>query len=394
MLGAILLSLATVASSAHFKETFDGSWSSRWVESDWKKSEGTQGEFKLSAGPFYGDAEEDKGLQTSQDARFYAISSKFPEFSNKGKELVIQFSIKHPQKIDCGGGYLKIFPASLDPTHMTGESDYNIMFGPDVCGYTKKVHVIFNYKGKNHLIKKTITPPDDELTHVVTLIVNPDNSYEVRIDGAKKESGKLEEDWDFLAPKQIKDPAVSKPSDWVDEAMIDDPEDKKPEGYDEISKQIVDPEAAKPDDWDNDADGDWEAPMIDNPAYKGEWKPKRISNPAYKGVWTHPEIPNPDHAPDATIYSFDSFGAVGIDIWQVKSGSIFDNIIITDSVSEAEAFLEATYNKNKDAEKAAFEAQKKKKEEEEEAQRKKAEAEAKKDDHDDDEDDEAQKVEL
>lgn len=29
--------------------------------------------------------------------------------------------------------------------------------GPDICGYsTKKVHVIFNYKGKNHLIKKDI----------------------------------------------------------------------------------------------------------------------------------------------------------------------------------------------------------------------------------------------
>ena len=29
--------------------------------------------------------------------------------------------------------------------------------GPDICGYsTKKVHVIFNYKGKNLLTKKDI----------------------------------------------------------------------------------------------------------------------------------------------------------------------------------------------------------------------------------------------
>ena len=29
--------------------------------------------------------------------------------------------------------------------------------GPDICGpSTKKVHVIFNYKGKNHLINKDI----------------------------------------------------------------------------------------------------------------------------------------------------------------------------------------------------------------------------------------------
>lgn len=32
-----------------------------------------------------------------------------------------------------------------------------ISTGPDICGYsTKKVHVIFNYKGKNHLVKKDI----------------------------------------------------------------------------------------------------------------------------------------------------------------------------------------------------------------------------------------------
>jgi len=31
------------------------------------------------------------------------------------------------------------------------------LVGPDICGYsTKKVHVIFNYKGQNHLIKKDI----------------------------------------------------------------------------------------------------------------------------------------------------------------------------------------------------------------------------------------------
>ena len=52
--------------------------------------------------------------------------------------------------------------------------------GPDVCGPSnKKVHVIFAYKGKNHLIKKEIRPKDDVYTHLYTLIVNPDQTYEV-----------------------------------------------------------------------------------------------------------------------------------------------------------------------------------------------------------------------
>ena len=37
-------------------------------------------------------------------------------------------------------------------------------------------------------------------------------------------------------------------------------------------------------------DGEWEAPLIDNPACKppggcGEWTPPKISNPDYKGKW-------------------------------------------------------------------------------------------------------------
>ena len=60
-------------------------------------------------------------------------------------------------------------------------------------------------------------------------------------------------------------------------------------------------------------------------------------------------------------------------MWQVKSGTIFDNIIITDSIAEAEAFLEATYKKNKDAEKTSFDAFEAKKKAAEEEERKKAE---------------------
>jgi len=384
--------LAVATATTYFKETFDSSWQDRWVLSDWKKSAGQAGEFKYTAGDYYGDAEADKGLQTTQDARFYDISAKFPEFSNKGKDLVIQFSVKNTQKVDCGGGYVKVFPAGLDQEHMSGDSNYNIMFGPDVCGTsTKKVHVIFTNKGKNHLIKKNIPCEGDQLTHVYTLIVRPDNTYEVRIDGNKKESGSLAEDWDILPAKKIKDPSQSKPSNWVDNPKMADPADVKPDGYDDIPKQIADPDATKPDSWDSDSDGEWEAPMIDNPAYKGAWKAKQIDNPDYKGPWIHPEIDNPEYEPDDTLYAYDSFGAIGIDIWQVKSGTIFDNIIITDSVTESEKFLADTYGKTKDAEKTAFDAAEKKRTEAEEAERKAAEEERKKSAADEDEDEDTPK---
>lgn len=57
------------------------------------------------------------------------MSARFEPFSNEGKPLVIQFSVKHEQKIDCGGGYVKIFPTDLDQTDMHGDSQYYLMFG-------------------------------------------------------------------------------------------------------------------------------------------------------------------------------------------------------------------------------------------------------------------------
>jgi calreticulin len=395
--------LAVATAETFYKEQFDKSWTDRWVQSEHKKSEGTAGEFKLTAGEWYGDAEGDKGVQTSQDARFYSYTSKFTPFSSIGKDLVLQFSVKHTQKIDCGGGYIKVLPSTVDQAKFNGDSEYYIMFGPDICGTsTKKVHVIFGWKGKNLLIKKEITAPTDQLTHVFTLVVKADNTYSVLIDGEKKESGRLEDDWDFSVPKMIKDPSVSKPTDWVDEPLMDDPEDTKPADWDKTPKQIPDPEAEKPEDWDDEADGEWEAPQIDNPEWKGEWKAKRIANPSYKGKWVHPEINNPEYTEDKTIGQYSNIGAVGFELWQVTAGTIFDNIILTDSESEATAFRDQTWGASKDAEKSAFDSIEKERQAKEEAERKRAEDErkaaeekkAKEDDEDEEEEEEDNKDEL
>lgn len=386
---ACLAAVALADPAVYFREEFDAGWESRWVESTSKGAE--QGKFLWTAGKFYNDAEKDKGLQTTQDARFYGISAKFDKpFTNEGKTLIIQFTVKHEQEIDCGGGYIKLFSSDLDQKNMHGDSPYYIMFGPDICGYsTKKVHVIFNYKGKNLLTKKEIRCKDDVLSHLYTLIVRPDNTYEVKIDNKKEESGKLDDDWDFLAPKKIKDPDAKKPEDWDDREKLDDPEDTKPEDWDK-AEHIPDPEAKKPEDWDDEMDGEWEPPMIDNPEYKGEWKPKQIPNPAYKGSWVHPEIDNPEYAADEHLYKYSDIGAIGFDLWQVKSGTIFDNMLITDDEKFAEEVGEETWGKAKDGEKKMkdkFDEEERKKREEEEKTRK---DEEKKDDGgaDEEEDDE------
>ena len=58
--------------------------------------------------------------------------------------------------------------------------------------------------GTDLLTKKEVRCKDDVYTHLYTLVVQPDGKYEVLIDNEKVESGSLEDDWDFLPPKEIK----------------------------------------------------------------------------------------------------------------------------------------------------------------------------------------------
>jgi calreticulin len=293
------------------------------------------------------------GLKTTQDAKFYAVATKFTPFNNRDRDLVISFSVQHNP--DCGGAYIKLLP-EFDLTTFNGETQYAIMFGPDVCGATKKLHFIINRNGANKDWKKSVTIPTDAFTHFYTAVIHPDNSYEVLIDFKSVASGKLEDDWDLLPPQTITDPEDKKPSDWVDQAEIVDPEDKKPEGWDAEPATVPDPDATKPDDWDEEEDGEWEAPTIPNPKYKGEWKPKMIPNPKYKGEWKARQIPNPEYSPDSNLYQVaKDISALGFDLWQVRSGSLFDNIVIATDLEDAKKTFSAA---DLEAEKAKFEAKK------------------------------------
>ncbi|PKA64252.1 Calreticulin [Apostasia shenzhenica] len=365
LLCLVLALLSVVSAEVFFEERFDDGWEEQWVKSDWKNDENAAGDWNHTAGKWSGDPN-DKGIQTYPDYRFFAISAQFPEFSNKDKTLVFQFSVKHEQKLDCGGGYMKLLSGDIDQKKFSGETPYSIMFGPDICGYnTKKVHAILTRDGKNHLIKKEVPCETDQLTHLYTFIIRPDATYSVLVDNVEKQSGSVYSDWDLLPPKKIKDPDAKKPEDWDDKEYIPDPEDKKPEDYDDIPKEITDPDAKKPEDWDDEEDGEWTAPTIPNPEYKGPWKQKKIKNPNYKGKWKSPMIDNPDFKDDPDLYVFPSLKYVGIELWQVKSGTLFDNVLISDDPEYAKKVAEETWAKNKDAEKAAFDEAEKKREEEE-----------------------------
>ncbi|XP_038898718.1 calreticulin-3 [Benincasa hispida] len=350
-----ILTFHSALSEIFFEERFEDGWKSRWVLSDWKRSEGKAGTFKHTAGKWSGDPD-DKGIQTYNDAKHFAISAKIPEFSNENRTLVVQYSIKFEQEIECGGGYIKLHSGYVNQKKYGGDTPYSMMFGPDLCGtQTKKLHAILSYQGQNYPIKKDLQCETDKLTHFYTFILRPDASYSILVDNRERDSGSMYSDWDILPPRKIKDVKAKKPADWDDREYIEDPNDVKPEGYDSIPAEIPDPKAKEPDTWDEDEDGIWKAPKVPNPAYKGPWKRKKIKNPNYKGKWKTPWIDNPEFEDDPNLYVLKPIKYVGIEVWQVKAGSVFDNILICDDPQYAKEVVDDTFARNKEAEKEAFE---------------------------------------
>ena len=194
----------------------------------------------------------DKGLVATSKAAHHAISSLFDTaFDPEAQDgLVVQYEVKLQNGLECGGAYLKLLTESeegIQAKELSDKTPYTIMFGPDRCGATNKVHFIFRHKNPLTGIfeeKHLKNPPSikNEKTSVLyTLVVRSDNTYDVKIDGESKRSGSLLTDFDpsVNPEKEIDDPNDTKPSNWVDEAMITDPDASKPADWDEEAVSLI-----------------------------------------------------------------------------------------------------------------------------------------------------------
>ncbi|KAK8693035.1 hypothetical protein V6N13_070634 [Hibiscus sabdariffa] len=439
-----------------FEESFDG----RWIVSD---KDDYKGVWKHSKS----EGHDDHGLLVSEKARKYAIVKELDEpVSLKEGTAVLQFETRFQNGLECGGAYLKYLrpqETGWKPKEFDNESPYAIMFGPDKCGLTNKVHFILKHKNPKsgeyveHHLGNQPTVPSDKLTHVYTAILRPNNEVRILVDGEEKAKAnflsavdfdpplipsktipdpdeKKPKDWDDKAkipdpsaakpddwdedapmeiedeeavkpegwlddePEEIDDPEASKPNDWDEEEdgeweapkidnpkcatapgcgewkrpmkpnpnfkgrWLDDEEAVKPEGWlDDEPEEIDDPEASKPNDWDEEEDGEWEAPKIDNPKcatapgcgewkrpmkpnpnFKGRWHPPLIDNPNYKGVWKPRDIPNPKYF-ELEKPDFDPIAAIGIEIWTMQDGILFDNVLIAKNEKVAKSYRDTQW---------------------------------------------------
>uniref|UniRef100_A0A4W3HF54 Calnexin n=1 Tax=Callorhinchus milii TaxID=7868 RepID=A0A4W3HF54_CALMI len=396
----------------HFAESFDKGTLEGWVVSRAKK-EDTDEDISKYDGKW--EVEEmretnlagDKGLVLKSRAKHHAIAGilKRP-FVFDTKPLILQYEVNFQNGIECGGAYIKLLSKTKDLVleKFYDKTPYTIMFGPDKCGEDYKLHFIFRHKNPKtgEYEEKHAKRPDvdlktyysDKKTHLYTLVLNPDNSFQILIDQTVVNSGNLLEDMTppINPAQEIEDPDDQKPEDWDERPKIADPDAAKPDDWDEDApakipdenamkpegwlddepEYIADPDAEKPEDWDEDMDGEWEAPqvsntkcesapgcgqwkvpMIDNPDYKGKWKAPMIDNTNYQGVWKPRKIQNPDYFEDLHPFKMTPFIAVGLELWSMSSDIFFDNFIITTDKAVADQWGNDGWGLKKTAEGAA-----------------------------------------
>ena len=84
-----------------------------------------------------------------ESARFYGLTALFDTAAlNTDKSLVMQYEVALTKGLTCGGAYLKFLDANAieNAEDMNDESPFIIMFGPDKCGSTNKVHFIIRHQ--------------------------------------------------------------------------------------------------------------------------------------------------------------------------------------------------------------------------------------------------------
>ncbi|KAG7305778.1 hypothetical protein JYU34_009907 [Plutella xylostella] len=389
---------------AFFMEHFDDqeAFEKKWVKSEAKKKGVAEeiakydGQWQITT-PIKKAFNADLGLVLATEAKHAAVSALLDRpFVFGDKPLVVQYEVTMQAGQICGGAYLKLLSKGTDTKadlrSFHDQTPYTIMFGPDKCGSDNKLHFIFRHRNpvngsieEKHSKKPTERLEEiykDKAPHLYTLIVSPDNTYSIMIDNKEVSSGSLLEDFTppVNPPDEIDDPNDVKPVDWderekiVDSsavkpedwdesapAQIPDPDAVKPDGWlDHEPVNIPDPEAKKPEDWDADMDGEWEAPLIDNPAcsvgcgewkpplipnpsFKGKWRPPLITNPNYKGRWAPRKIPNPDYFYDDQPFKMTPIHAIGFELWSMSPNLLFDNLLITDDPATAEQFAAQTF---------------------------------------------------
>ncbi|KAH8049782.1 hypothetical protein JL721_11561 [Aureococcus anophagefferens] len=262
----------------------------------------------------------DGGLLLKVANRMYGVAAPV-DFQSDGT-LVVQYEVTLTDGLSCGGAYIKLLEDPVDVAAFDDQSGYVVMFGPDKCGGTDKVHVILRQENPvsgdvlEHHLKDPPKAKTDKAAHLYSLAIRADDTFVVHIDGEIAAEVLMDSLEPPLTPERgradsVPDPAKM-PGDWGVE-----------EGGSWEAPRSTTPSAGGP------GLRPWNPPLIDNPNYKGKWVRPKIDNPAYKGKWFPKKIPNPVYfEPSDPAKKLKKVGALAVEVWTTNKGITYDNFYL------------------------------------------------------------------
>ena len=184
--------------------------------------------------------------------RMYGVAAEIKPPFKLDEKLVVQYESTLTDGLTCGGAYIKLLESPVDTSKFDNESPYVLMFGPDRCGATDKVHFIVRQKNPKsntwyeHHLRARLEPKLIEArtsTRRSSMETTP-LLFTLTTRRPFPEVSWMPWSRPLTPPKEIDDPDDSKPKDWVDAAKIDDPEASKPDDWDEDAPREIDDASA------------------------------------------------------------------------------------------------------------------------------------------------------
>ncbi|KAM9413175.1 calnexin isoform 1-T1 [Salvelinus alpinus] len=198
-----------VPEEAHFAETFDSDpLDRRWVQSKAVKETNAEalkydGQWVVeepAAAMYPGN----RALVMKSSGRHHAIAAYLhTPFTFIHTPLCLQYEVMFGRDVECSGAYIKLLSQShlLRLSQFSESTPYSVMFGPDKCGTSHRIHLIVRVTDSSNGRNQEIHAPQpaDDLTvyftdrqpHLYTLQLYQDSRYEIFIDQSLISQGRL-----------------------------------------------------------------------------------------------------------------------------------------------------------------------------------------------------------
>lgn len=138
--------------------------------------------------------------------KFYDISADIGKtINNRGKLLIISYTMKQEKDENHTMASIKLFGEGLNQKRLNQSTDYEICFGPNYGSTNDKRHFDYfmRFGNQTYQSSRILHCIMDKYTHMFTLIIRPNNTAQLLVDGKPIHEGLLREDFDVLGPRLV-----------------------------------------------------------------------------------------------------------------------------------------------------------------------------------------------